>query len=179
MHIKTTLVRISHRNKLPCLLQAGRSHVVICNDLWKEVCMSDISSECPGTHWCNSNFFYSSITIQGRKFDTIYHKFNLVSKFDGINQKAAQLISQLVDSNTSTFMKNSINMFLISVHSAARQAPWIFSILDRCHSTSGLQNNQILLSAPLLPLWKQMLTSERFLHQFCQSQTTWCICIVL
>ena len=29
-------------------------------------------------------------------------------------------------------------MFHISVHSASRQAAWIFSILDRCHSISGL-----------------------------------------
>ena len=37
----------------------------------------------------------------------------------------------------------------------------------------------MLQSASLLPLWKQMFTSERFLHQFCQSETTiWCICIV-
>ena len=42
-----------------------------------------------------------------------------------------------------------------------------------------LQNNQMLQSASLLPLWKQMLTSERFLHLFCQSETTWCLCIVL
>jgi len=69
---------------------------------------------------------------------TIFHKFNLVSEFDGINQKAAQLISQLVDSNTSTFMPNPINMSHISVHSASRQAPWIFSMLDRYHSISGL-----------------------------------------
>ncbi len=41
-----------------------------------------------------------------------------------------------------------------------------------------LQNNQILQSAWLLPLWRQMLTSEKFLRQFCQSETTtWCICI--
>ena len=77
------------RNKLLCLLQAGRSHVVICNDLRKEVWMSDISSECPGTQWCNSNCFCPSISIQGRNFDTNYHKFNLVSKFNGINQKVA------------------------------------------------------------------------------------------
>ena len=86
---KLTFVSISHGNKLLCLCQAGRSHVVICNDLWKEVWMSDISSDCPGTHWCNSNCFCSSSSIQGRIFDTIYHKFNLVSKFNGINQKAA------------------------------------------------------------------------------------------
>jgi len=79
---KPTSVSISHRNKLLCLLQAGRSHAVICNDFWKEVWMSDISSECPGRHWCNSNCFCSPISIQGRHFDTIYHKFNLVSKFD-------------------------------------------------------------------------------------------------
>ena len=82
-------VSISQTNKLLCLLQAGRSHVVICNDLWKEVWMSDISSECPGTHWCNSNCFCPSFNIQGRNFDTIYHKFNPVSKSDSINQKAA------------------------------------------------------------------------------------------
>ena len=86
---KLTSVSISHRNKLLCLFQAGISHVVICNDLWKEVWMSDISSECPGMHWCNSNCFCSSISIQGRKFDTICQKFNLVSKFNGIKQKAA------------------------------------------------------------------------------------------
>ena len=51
---KLTSVSISHRNKLLYLLQAGRSHAVICNDLWKEVWMSDVSSECPGMHWCNS-----------------------------------------------------------------------------------------------------------------------------
>jgi len=34
-HIKTS-VRISLRNKLICLLQAPRSHVVNCNDLYKE-----------------------------------------------------------------------------------------------------------------------------------------------
>ena len=135
---KLTWVSISHRNKLLCLLQAGRSHIVICNDLWKEVCMSDVSSECPGRQWCNSNCFCSSISIQGRNLDTIHHKLNLVSKSDDINQKAVLLISQLVDSNTSTFMPNTIDMFLISVHSAARQAPWIFSTLDRCHSISGL-----------------------------------------
>jgi len=76
---KLTSVSISHRNKLLCLLQAGRSHVVICNDLWKEVWMSDISSECPDRHWCNSNCFCLPISTQGRNFDTIYHKFNLVS----------------------------------------------------------------------------------------------------
>ena len=43
-------------------------------------------------------------------------------QIDGINQKAAQIISQLVDSNTSTFMPNPINMFHISVHSANRKA---------------------------------------------------------
>ena len=89
-------------------------------------------------HWCNSNCFCSSINIQGRKFVTIYHKFNLVSKFDGINQKVAQLISQIVDNNTSTFMPNSVNMLHISVHVHCRQASWIFSILDRCHSISVL-----------------------------------------
>ena len=132
-----TSVSISLRNKLLCILQAGRSHVVICNALWKEVWMSDISSECPCTHWCNSNCFCSSISIQGRKFDTIYHKFNVLSKFYSINQNAAQRISQLADSNPSTFMPNPVNMFHISVHSASRQAPWKFSILDRCHSISG------------------------------------------
>ena len=35
-------------------------------------------------------------------------------------------------------MPNPINMFHISVYSASRQAPWIFSILDRWHSISGL-----------------------------------------
>jgi len=33
---KLTSVSILHRNKLLCLLQAGRSHVVIHNDLWKD-----------------------------------------------------------------------------------------------------------------------------------------------
>jgi len=126
---KLTSESISYRCKCLCLLQAGRSHVVTCSGLCKEVWMSDISSECPGMHWCNSNCFWSSVTIQGRNFDAIYHKFNLVSKPDSINQKAAQLISQLVDSNTSTFMPNPIKMFHISVHSASTQAPWIFSIL--------------------------------------------------
>ena len=74
---KLTLLSISHRNKLLCLLQAGRSHVDICNDLWKEVWMSDISSEYPGMNWCNSNWFCSSNSIKGRNFDTTYHKFNL------------------------------------------------------------------------------------------------------
>ena len=96
------------------------------------------------------------------RMNPIYHKFNLVSEFDGINQKAAQPISQLVDSNPSNFMSNPINMSHISVHSASRQAPWIFSILDRYHSISGLENNQILQSASMLPLWKQMLTSQGF-----------------
>ena len=36
--------------------------------------------ECPGMHWCNSNCFCSSVSIQGRSFDTIYHKFSLVWK---------------------------------------------------------------------------------------------------
>jgi len=44
---------------------------------------------------------------------TVSHKLNLVSKFDGIHKNAAQLISQLVESNTSTFMPNPINMFHI------------------------------------------------------------------
>jgi hypothetical protein len=43
---KLTLESISHRNKLICLLQGGRSHAVICNDLWKYGWMSDISSDC-------------------------------------------------------------------------------------------------------------------------------------
>jgi len=64
--------------------QALRYHVVICNDLWKEMWMSDISSDFPGVHWYNYNCFCSSISIQSRNFDTIYHKFKLVSKFDGI-----------------------------------------------------------------------------------------------
>jgi len=80
---------------------------------------------------------------------TIYHKFNLVSEFDGINQKAAQLISQLVDSNTSTFMPNPINMSHISVHSVSRQVPWIFSILDRYHSIFGLWRTIKCYSLPL------------------------------
>ena len=126
---KLTSESISYRNKCLCLLQAGRSHVVTCSDLWKEVWMSDISSECPSMHWCKFNCFWSSVTTQGRKFDTIYHKFNLVSKYDSINQNIAQLISQLVDSNISTFMPNPIKMFHISVPSASRQVPWIFSIL--------------------------------------------------
>jgi hypothetical protein len=67
----------------------GRSHAVICNDLSMEVWKSDISFECPGMHWSNSNYFCSSISTQGRNFDTIYHKFSLVSKFDSIKQKAA------------------------------------------------------------------------------------------
>ena len=44
---KLTSVSISHKNKFLCLLQAGISHVVICHDLWKKVCMSDISCDCP------------------------------------------------------------------------------------------------------------------------------------
>ena len=88
-HQKLAAVSISHRNKLLCLLQAGRIHVVICNALWSEVWMPDIFPECPGMYWCNSNCFCSLISIQVRNFDTIYHTFNLVSKFDGINQKAA------------------------------------------------------------------------------------------
>jgi hypothetical protein len=68
---KLTSVSISHRNKLLCLLQAGRSHVVICNDLWKEVWMSGISSECPSTQWCNSNCLCSSISIQGKMADSV------------------------------------------------------------------------------------------------------------
>ena len=52
-----TSVSISLRNKLLCLLQAGRSHVVICNDLWKEAWMSGISSECPCMLSCNSKLF--------------------------------------------------------------------------------------------------------------------------
>ena len=67
---KLTSVSISHRNKLLCLLQTGRSHVIICNDPWKKVWMSDISIECPVRHWCNSNCFCSSISIKGRNFDT-------------------------------------------------------------------------------------------------------------
>ena len=86
---KLTLVSISYMNKLLYLLQAEISHDVICNDIWKEVWMSDISSECSGTYSCNSNCFCSSISIKGINFDTTYHKFNLVSKFDGINHKAA------------------------------------------------------------------------------------------
>jgi len=49
---KPTSESISYRNKCLCLLQAGRSHVVTCSGLWKEVWMSDISSQCPGMHWC-------------------------------------------------------------------------------------------------------------------------------
>ena len=82
---KVTSVSISHRNQLLCLLQVGRCHVVICNVLWEEVWMPDIWSECPGMHWC----FCSSINIQCSNFDPIYHKFNLLSKFDNINQNAA------------------------------------------------------------------------------------------
>ena len=65
---KLTSGSISHRNKLLCLLQARRSHVVICNDIWKEVWISASSSECPVTHWCKSNCFCSSSSIQGRNF---------------------------------------------------------------------------------------------------------------
>ena len=119
---KLTSVSTAHRNKLLCLLQAGRSHVT-CNELWKEVWMFDMSSQCLGMQWCNSNCFCSSISTQGRNFDAISHKLNLVSKFDGIHKKAAPLISHFVDSNTSTFMPNPINMFHISVHSAGTQAP--------------------------------------------------------
>lgn len=57
--------------------------------------MSDISSECPGTHWCNSNCLCSPISTQGRNFDTIYHKFNLVSKFDEINQGLPNSLTNL------------------------------------------------------------------------------------
>jgi len=77
-------------------------------------------------------FFCSSNSIQGRNFDT-----TITKKFDGINQKATQLISQLVGCNTSTFMPNPINMFRISVHSVSRQAPLWLSILERCLSVSG------------------------------------------
>ena len=41
---KLTSVSISQGNKCLCLLQAGRSHVVICNDLWKEVWMTFLLS---------------------------------------------------------------------------------------------------------------------------------------
>ena len=77
---KLTSFSISHRNKRLCFLHAGRSHVVICNDIWKEVWISASSSKCPGTHWCKSNCFCSSNSIQGRNFDTIFHKFPMVSK---------------------------------------------------------------------------------------------------
>ena len=87
VHIETNISKHFKRNKLLCLLQAGRSHVIICNDLWEEVWMSDISSECPGMHWCNSNCFCPSISTQGRHFDAVYHKLNLVSKLNSTNQK--------------------------------------------------------------------------------------------
>ena len=86
---KLTSASISQKNKLLCLHQAGWSHVVICNDLCKEVWMSDISSECPHMNWCNSNCYCSSISIYGRNFDTLYHKFKLMSKSDRKNQNAA------------------------------------------------------------------------------------------
>jgi len=76
-------------NKLLCILQAGRS-LVICNDLCKELWMSDISSECPGMQWCNSNCFCSLISIQGRSFDTHYHKFSLVWKIWWHKSKGCQ-----------------------------------------------------------------------------------------
>ena len=129
--------------------------------------MPDIFSECPDTHWCKSNCFYSSISIQGRNYDTIYHKFILVSKFDSINQKAAQFISQLVDSNTSTFMPNPVNMcphfstFCQQAGTLNIQHSWKMSF----HFWT-LQNNQILKSASLLLLWKQMLTLKGFWTSF-------------
>ena len=92
---KLTSVNISHRNKLLWLLQTGRSHVVICNDIWQEVWMSDISSECPDRQWWNCNCFCSPISTQGRNFDTICHKFNLVSKFDEINQGLPNSLTNL------------------------------------------------------------------------------------
>ena len=77
-----------------------------------------------------------------------------------------------VQSLSSTLMPNNVNMFHISAHSASRQAPE--------YSASLTDVIPFLDSAKLLPLWKQMLTPEMFLHQFSQSETTtWCICIVL
>ena len=55
-----------------------------------------------------------------------------------LSQNEKNVGIQLCHSNTSTFMPNPINMFHISVHYASRLAPWIFSILDICHSISGL-----------------------------------------
>ena len=62
-------------------------------------------------------------------------------------------------------------MFHISAHSASRQAPWIFSILDRCHSISGLCQiasslkanvNTLNVSAPIFPIWNNNL-----MHMHC------------
>ena len=184
---KLTSESISYRNKCLCLLQAGRSHVVTCSDLWKEVWMSDISSESPRTHRCKFNCFWSSINIQCSNFDTIYHKFKLVSKSYSINQKAAQLISQIVDSNPSTFMPNPINMFHIFVHSASRQAPWIFSnhkhvipFLESaqqpnttvCLPASSLEANVNIwkVSAKILPIWNNNLMQ---MHCSLKSVTFW------
>ena len=88
---------------------------------------------------CTGAILIVSARWSARKAEVLTHSITnsgWCEKSDGINQKDAKLISQLVDSNT--FMTNPINMFHISVHSAGRQAPWIFSILDRCHSISGL-----------------------------------------
>jgi hypothetical protein len=76
-----------------------------------------------------------------------------------------------VQSLRSTFMPNTVNMFHISAHSASRQAPWIFSILDRCHSISGLCQiasslkanvNTWNVSAPIFPIWNNNL-----MHMHC------------
>jgi len=60
-------------------------------------------------------------------------------------------------------MPNPVNMFHISVHSASRQAPYIVSMLHRCHSISELCRtitasslkanvNTWKISAPILPI---------------------------
>jgi len=109
---KLTSASISHSNKLLCLLQAGRSHVVMCNNFCKEMWMSVISSECPGMHWRISNCYCSSISIQGRNFDTLlsqilthsitnfdtlYHKFwhTLITNFDTLYHKFWHTLSQI------------------------------------------------------------------------------------
>jgi len=96
-------------------------------------------------------------------------------KFDGINQKDVKLISQLVDSNTSTFMTNPIIMFHISVHSAGgRHHEYSASLTDVipfldsadqsnttiCLIASSLKANVNIwkVSAPILQIWNNNLT---------------------